>query len=596
MATDNVVLYRLSSCLTREPIRRWTVNGVPFPVKNGSSYFGGKCYTFSGGASVTNYTQKKEISMFRYLLSTLFVMIALSAFATEKELCVINVDDTHYYCSRTAEEMDIAHLEAFIDQYADGKVTHLFLNPNAQRTAFRSKTREAIWDPVPDISEADLQKQWKEAKNFPVVAKTLYEKGIDPYTVWIRRCREKGISIWLSMRMNDVHNAQDRLHFFHTEFWRSHPDFWRVPNDTTGDWNSRAFDYAHQAVREHQFAFVQELLERYDPDGIELDWLRFPYHLRNGRFQEDAHFIDEFVRDVRKLTKEWAVKRGHEIGLAVRAPAFPDAAEGLGINAAHWAKEGWVDMIIAAPFWATTDYDIRTDIWRERLGDAAAHVRVLSCSELLTRAFPGANIIEYSNNMQGYGYGEATPGLQDYDLSLLYGFVDNARFRGTDGIYLFNWYDYGPNTPPNSNYHKLLTEGVGTKIIEKHERRYPITYRDTVPTGVSNNVQLPKETDVAQTIRIPVGSVPKHGSAFLILGFEKRDGLASAAFSASLNGKDLGRHEEEKELARLGSSPQRAVKFHCPLESLQAGENEMVLQPTVGTKQCLVWVELRVIP
>jgi catechol 2,3-dioxygenase-like lactoylglutathione lyase family enzyme len=533
-------------------------------------------------------------------ISLLVLLLCSSAlFAAEKEMFVFNEDCDHYFCTRTADEMDVAHLEAFVDQYADGKVTHLFLNPNGQRAAFRSKTREAIWDPVPGVSEEDLHRQWQfpgTGKNYPARAKMLYDNGIDLYAVWIRRCREKGISPWLSMRMNDVHYVEAPLHFVHSEFRRSHPELWRVPNDTSGNWDNRALDYAHQAVREHQFAFVQELLERYDPDGIELDWLRFPRHLRDGHFKEDAHFIDEFVRDVRTLTKEWAAKRGHGIGLAVRAPAFPDAAEGLGINAVRWAKEGWVDLIIAAPFWATTDYDIRIDLWRERLGDAAANVRVLSCSELLTRAFPGANIIEYTGNKQGYGSGEATAGLQDYDLSLLYGFVDNARFRKTDGIYLFNWFDYGPNTPPESNYHKLLTEGVGTEIVEKSERRYPVTYRDTVPPGVSNNVQLPKETDVVQTTRIPVGSVPKNGSAFLILGFEKRDGLESAVFSASLNGKDLGRHEEEKEFERLGSSPQRAVKFRCPLESFRAGENEMVLKPTVGTKQCLIWVELRVVP
>jgi uncharacterized lipoprotein YddW (UPF0748 family) len=31
-------------------------------------------------------------------------------------------------------------------------------------------------------------------------------------------------------------------------------------------------NYPHAEVRRYQMAFVQELLERYDPDGLELDW------------------------------------------------------------------------------------------------------------------------------------------------------------------------------------------------------------------------------------------------------------------------------------------------------------------------------------
>ena len=513
-----------------------------------------------------------------FLFFLLFVAM-FSVFAQKKELFVLNLDWMHFYQSRTEEDMNMAHLEAYIDQYAaGGKVTHLFFNPNAQRASFRSATRESVWDPVPGISETDLHHVWREEKEYPgtgpLVAKALYEKGIDPYAVWIQRSREKGISPWLSMRMNDVHYAQRRSHFFHSEFWRSNPDLWRVPNYTGDSWNDYAFDYAHQAVRDHQLAFVRELLERYDTDGIELDWLRFPYHLQAGRFKEDARYIDEFVSDVRHLTREWAAKRGHAIGLSVRVPSFPDAAEGLGFRAVHWACHGWVDMIVAATYFGTTDYNIRLDLWRERLGDAAGKVLLLACSELNTRAFY-----------------PAAPTTQNQRLSLLYGFVDNARFRGADGIYLFNWFDDGPDSNPD--YRKLLAEGIDAEVIRSRERRYPVTYRDIAPAGVSNDAQLPKETDTEQSIRIMMGSKPQTGSILLILGFEGQNELQAATFSASLNGKDLERHEEEYELARLGSTPQRAVKFHCPPESLQCGENEMRLRQIAGTKQRLVWVELR---
>ena len=545
-------------------------------------------------------------------LLLVFVSInACSTDATEKEWLVVNEDFSHFFITRTPDEMDVAHLEAFVDQYAGGKVTHLFLNPNTRRANFRSKTREAVWDPVPGYSAEEVQQQLMIRESYNTHfenAKLLYEKGIDPYDVWIRRCREKGISPWLSMRMNDTHGivSNSPIDLMRTELGYLHPEYLRdssVMNKTAS-----CFDYAHQAVRDHQIAFIQELLERYDPDGIELDWLRNLTNLRNGRFLEDAHFIDEFVRDVRQLTMEWAAKSGHAIGVAVRVPSFPDDAKMLGLNADRWAKNGWVDVIIASPHYNTIDYDVRLDLWRTLLGDAATKVRLLAACEFRTQAFPGAQVGSYASvydpifNYHLLSSNPNTPGWTDYELPLLYGFVDNARFRGTDGIYLFNWFDRGHTMPPDCNYRKLLAEGVKADIVAARERRYPVTYRDIAiivngltPPGFSYDTQLPKETDVAATIHMPMGSVPKNGAVFLILGFDKRDGLESAMFTASLNGVALGPHEDEHDLWRL-AHPQRAVRFRCPLEALRAGENEMILQPTTGETQRLIWAELRYEP
>ena len=78
------------------------------------------------------------------------------------------------------------------------------------------------------------------------------------------------------MRMNDVHNADDRDCYIQSSFWRQHPEYWRVPGGA--GWTDRALDYGIPQVREHAMAYLRELLERYDSDGIELDWMRFGYN------------------------------------------------------------------------------------------------------------------------------------------------------------------------------------------------------------------------------------------------------------------------------------------------------------------------------
>ena len=297
-----------------------------------------------------------------------------------RDLLVINEDNSHFFGTRKPEDMTIEGLHAFVDQYAGSAVTHLFLNPNAMRASFRSRSRDAIWDPVAGKEPVDL---------WPQNAKRLFAAGLDPYEVWINRCREKGISPWLSMRMNDVHSVDESDNFMHSSFWREHPQCWRVPHGAASPWVNRAMNYAHAEVREHQMAFVRELLERYDADGLELDWMRFGYHLTPGREREEAAILTEFVRATRALTNDWSTKRGHPILFGVRVPAHPDAAAGLGMDAVAWARAGLVDLIVPCPFWSSSDFDIPVELWRERLGAVADQVTVAPGLEYNARPWPG---------------------------------------------------------------------------------------------------------------------------------------------------------------------------------------------------------------
>ena len=361
--------------------------------------------------------------------------------------------------------MTLAGLQAFVDQYAGSAVTHLFLCPNAMRASFRSRSRDAIWDPV-DGKEPDGL--------WPQNAKRLFEANLDPYAVWISRCREKGVSPWLSMRMNDVHSVDEPDNFMHSSFWRSHPEFWRVPHGSASPWVNRALNYAHAAVREHQLACVRELLERYDPDGLELDWMRFGYHLTPGREREDGAILTDFVREVRALTSDWSQKRKHAIRLGVRVPAHPDAASGLGMDAVRWASEGLVDLVVPCPFWSSSDFDIPVELWRERLGSVTDRVALAPGIEHNARPWPGGAAVAN-------------------DLASLRGFAASAYHRGADSLYLFNWMDSETRPVPASEYSRLLREGLSRQTVLAAPRRHLVCYRDTVPPGFPDGVQLPAE-------------------------------------------------------------------------------------------------------
>ncbi len=483
---------------------------------------------------------------------------------------VINEDNSHFFGTRPAEQMTTEGLNAFVDQYAGTKVNHLFLNPNAMRASFRSGTRDAIWDE----GTQTMPKADEPGGLWPNNARLLHERGLDPYTVWIARSREKGIVPWLSMRMNDVHCVNEPKNFMHSSFWVSHPDFWRVPGG--GGWTDRALDYGRPEVRDHAMAFVRELLDRYDPDGLELDWMRFGWHFAPGKEAEGTELLCTFMREVRKLTKEASTRRGHPIKLGARVPADPDDARGLGMDGVRWAKEGLVDMLVPCPFWTSSDFDIPLEKWRTQMGEAVRGVVLAPGLEFNIRAWPGG-------------------GALANDLESVRGFAAAAYYRGADQIYLFNFMDSETIPVSQSDYRVLLEQGMGPDIVTKLPRRHVATFHDTVPIGASNGAQLPLDMAVGGTVRLNIGPAPEKGKAVLLVGLAAHDGLDKALLNVAVNGQACAPTADADTSAKYPGVA-RALQFDCPVATLKSGYNDFAVKQSADTPaQQVVWAELRIV-
>ena len=493
--------------------------------------------------------------------------------AASKLGLVINEDNSHFFGTRTADQMTLVGLYAFIDQYAGTKVNHLFLNPNAMRASFRSTSRDSIWD----IGSQDMPTLDQPGGKWVANARLLYGRGLDPYAVWIVRCREKGIVPWITMRMNDVHDVTNPKNFMHSSFWVQHPEFRRVPNTKGGSWVDYALDYGHPEVREHAMAFVRELLERYDPDGLELDWMRFGYHFAPGKEKEGAELLTAFMRDVRTLTIEWSKKRGHLIKLGARVPTHPDAARGLGMDGVRWVQEGLVDMLVPTPFWTSSDFDIPFDLWRDQIGKNAKNIVLAAGLEYNTRSCPDGKPLAN-------------------DLEAVRGFSNAAYKRGADQIYLFNFMDSETIPVSPSDYRILLEKGMGRKEVVRLPQRYLVAYHDTVPTGFPNGAQLPFDTRTVSTIRIYNGTIPKKGTAVLLIGLSDKEGIEKAQLEVLVNGKPCITMEDHPNAEKF-PGVKRGVLVNCPLNALKPGYNEYTIkQKDDGPSQRAVWAELRIEP
>lgn len=418
----------------------------------------------------------------------------------------LNEDPNHYLMSRRHNDLTAEELMEWVDQYADTQVNELILNVNAMRAGYDSGVWESFWegyDPeggsdqpffaavAPEARER--QRQWVHR------GWQLHRDGLDRYAIWIDRCRERGISPWVTMRMNDVHSVDNEGDPMHSTFWQQNPQFRRAPYKFD-DWVDKAFDYGRKEVRDYHFRLIEEAAERYDFDGLELDWMRFGFHFRPGFEEEGIAILTEFTADVRKLLDSWEAKRGHRIKLSARVPSRPQTARGLGMDAVEWARRGLIDMLVITPFWATIETDMPVELWKQLLH--GTDVELAAGLEVLVRAYPESALRQMNT------------------LETVRGAASSLLSRGADRIYLFNYMDSDTAMADLENYPALLREAGSLETMSGKTRRHIVTYSDTWAPGEASGALLPAACGPGRyrSFRLHAGPKPDGGDVFVLLG------------------------------------------------------------------------------
>ena len=445
-------------------------------------------------------------------------------------------------------------IDRYVDSLAEVGITDLFINVNCQRTNYRSDVWEADWDGYdpslgddqPHFDGTDPARRTIEAK-WLKNGHSLYAQGCDYPERMVARCRKDGISPWISLRMNDCHYPDQPDHPYHSTFWKEHPE-WRI---------ERGLDYARPEVREHYMKLAMEVCRRYEMDGLELDFMRFGYCFRPGEEHQGAAVMTAFIREVRQVTQEASKRWGHPVDLAVRVPTRPWIARRHGFDAVAWAKEGLVDLIVAAPWWASTQSDVPVETWKGLLNGTGVAV-VVSLEDGITSGATKRRTM--------------TP-------EEMRGVMLSALHRRSHGVYLFNLFTGPYQRWDRAVYNQLLTDFGSYEALRSRPRRHPVTIVDPWAEGEPGEPNpLPLEGERG-TFRIHIGPKPAADqTAYIELAAD--DGRRP--HEVRLNGlpctwerDDDGRH--------MYKAPADAVDEGCNLVTVSAEE------PIT-----LTWVEIAV--
>ena len=180
--------------------------------------------------------------------------------------------------------------------------------------------------------------------------KALLKSG-GPLAIMSQLCREAGMQFFPRVRMNS-HYVIDSQHPGYGRFRRENPELLigrpdELLPENSIEWAIRTgLNYAFPEVRAHMARIIFEVFERFDVDGVELDFMRHPAFFRMEEAYANRYLMTDLVQRVRKRLKAVSAKRGKDLLLAVRVPPTLADSVRIGLDVQHWMTQELVDIVV----------------------------------------------------------------------------------------------------------------------------------------------------------------------------------------------------------------------------------------------------------
>ena len=190
------------------------------------------------------------------------------------------------------------------------------------------------------------------------VLKALYQlrkAGLDDVQIQLDYARKNGVEFFADYRFNDVHDTLDRPdkpYPLTVDFKHKHPETlfgaWdKLP--PYGLWSS--LDFESPLVREYVLGELRTIAEKYDIDGLNIDFGREPSFFRTVSYGTDAtqsqlDLMTGWMGEVRAMLTDIGKRRGRPILLAVRVPDSVGYCRAVGLDLEKWLEKGFIDLLV----------------------------------------------------------------------------------------------------------------------------------------------------------------------------------------------------------------------------------------------------------
>jgi len=161
------------------------------------------------------------------------------------------------------------------------------------------------------------------------------DQGVGIAAVFAKASKQRGIEAFYNYRFNGSDN--DLGPFRQIPMKLAHPD-WLIHTwpGTVGYWN-----HAIPEVRQYKLSILREIAERFDYDGISLDFARVCPVLPPGQAWEQRDKMTQLMREFRRITLKVANKRGRPLLIGARIPENLEGCHFDGLDIETWVRETW---------------------------------------------------------------------------------------------------------------------------------------------------------------------------------------------------------------------------------------------------------------
>jgi len=386
----------------------------------------------------------------------------------------------------------------------------------------------------------------------------------DPLRIIAKACRENGIACQFSLRMNDAHHTYRRSNgsWYFPELrspWFDQHKEALLPNGT--------LDYEHPDVAAYRKQQIQEVLDRYDVGGIDLDFTRFKPWFKPGREKAGAPKMTQLIRDLRAMT------RASQKTLSARLEYAPSVCIDSGLDVETWLAEGLLDQITLG---VTSDHtpEAPSEWWVVRAHAKGCKVYPSMEGQLHWLITPGAG---------GTGTRAAVDGVHDGfgppSMAYMRAFAALHYSYGADGICLFNF------TCADGGFDRAaFTELADPAAIAFKDKQYVVA---VWPHGTSVY-----HSEWTSRFRLPPG---EKASAFAIRIADDVGAAAARGYSPrgllTLDLKGINRIDDVD--VRLNGTPVRwtgedynhydqgywndVIRYEVPAAAIRSGQNTLEL-------------------
>src|SRR5688572_29749194 len=244
-----------------------------------------------------------------------------------------------------------AAIHRYVDILADNGVDTFVINSNASRAWYPSKVIPSILDGYrrcdreffrghaicANITEpAAVEKYLDDSVVFMNRYQDLLDAGVDWLAETAKACRRRGVSPWVSIRMNDMHGHRNfEGSYFNVPLLRRKEMRLQRSAYSPTQWlpgYREGLNYERAEVRDLMFAQIKEVVEDYDFEGLELDWWRNALCCEPNATPQTVAMMTDWFRSIRALTELRARQTGRPFSFGFRMPGRLETLKSIGID------------------------------------------------------------------------------------------------------------------------------------------------------------------------------------------------------------------------------------------------------------------------